>query len=213
MQDHRLHAGHTNKKPNEFYLGLGKGVAAGTQPEGASAALMETQLRPKERGSVAQLATTVRSLVPTDRAASKAASVSLDGGPDGDAVQAHERRAAAVIESAAAAVQHIPKGASASLMGTQLHPRDPVSKFAKSTTRAVSEKQDAREFAKSEIGAVSEKQDVREFQNSRLEVVAVSRKSDARDFLHKAMQRKKARRRQTTKDTRGRDADDFGKWG
>ena len=52
MQDHRLHAGHIDKKPVEFYLGLGKG-AAGTQPKGASAALMETQLCPKERGNVA----------------------------------------------------------------------------------------------------------------------------------------------------------------
>ena len=104
MQDHRLHAGHMDKKPNEFYLGLGKG-AAGTQIKGASAALMETQLHPKERGYVARLATTaasVRSLVPTDRAASKAASVGESGGPDGDAVQAHEKGVAAAIVSAAA---------------------------------------------------------------------------------------------------------------
>ena len=54
VQDPESHAGQMEKKPNKFYLGKG---AAETHPEGASAALMGTQLRPKERATVAQLAT------------------------------------------------------------------------------------------------------------------------------------------------------------
>ena len=122
--------------------------AAGNPSEGALAALMVPQVCPR----------TVRSLDPTEPmapVAARAASSGECGGPDGDAAQAAQKKAAALR---AAAMQQHPKGASAALMGTQLHPREPeaaaaavIAKSTITTAKTVSGKQDAREFQNSRL--------------------------------------------------------------
>ena len=119
-------------------------------PKGISAALMGTQLCPR----------TIQ-----QHRASVGGKVGEVGGPDGDAVRAENATATAVQETAAAgkerlttteaaagaaARQQHPKGASAALMGTQLHPREgQAERHSITTTNTFQTKQDAREFQNS----------------------------------------------------------------